>query len=412
MPRIRTIKPEFWTDEKIVSLPFEARLLFIGLWNFADDVGALDYRPERISMQIFPGNQEINVAAMLDLLEAAELIEFWDLDDNRVIKITHWDIHQKIDNPSRKTVLREGYRKLAIPSEARQGVARKYGCLPGEKCAAECYYCGDTGEIVWWKLYNGKPSWWISFVDLELDHFKSEHSGGDNSHKNLVLACRKCNRRKRDFDPLQFMIKKNELASPIEPSTLERKGKDQGKECIKPTCPISSDEQSWSERIYQAYPRHEGRRKALQAIQGALKRIQNETGGTIEPTDAGRFLLEKTTVYARSPAGQRGQFVPHPTTWYNQGRYLDDEQEWFKNRDDENKTPANGPKLFQPGAKRDMGHPMTQEEIEKANQEFKEMQKRIKSGKKPEITAPVNGSAEHHSRLQGQIKSLSTDKSM
>ena len=28
MARIRTIKPEFWTDEKIVQLPFEARLLF------------------------------------------------------------------------------------------------------------------------------------------------------------------------------------------------------------------------------------------------------------------------------------------------------------------------------------------------------------------------------------------------
>ena len=39
MARIRTIKPEFWTDEKVVTLPFEARLLFIGMWNFCDDEG-------------------------------------------------------------------------------------------------------------------------------------------------------------------------------------------------------------------------------------------------------------------------------------------------------------------------------------------------------------------------------------
>ena len=32
MPRIRTIKPEFWTDEKIIELSLPARLLFIGLW--------------------------------------------------------------------------------------------------------------------------------------------------------------------------------------------------------------------------------------------------------------------------------------------------------------------------------------------------------------------------------------------
>jgi hypothetical protein len=41
MARIRTIKPEFWTDEKIVECSFEARLMFIGMFNFADDKGNL-----------------------------------------------------------------------------------------------------------------------------------------------------------------------------------------------------------------------------------------------------------------------------------------------------------------------------------------------------------------------------------
>lgn len=30
MARIRTIKPDFWTDEKLVKLSMEARLFFIG----------------------------------------------------------------------------------------------------------------------------------------------------------------------------------------------------------------------------------------------------------------------------------------------------------------------------------------------------------------------------------------------
>lgn len=37
MPRIRTIKPEYWTSEQVLDLSIPARLAFIGLWNFCDD---------------------------------------------------------------------------------------------------------------------------------------------------------------------------------------------------------------------------------------------------------------------------------------------------------------------------------------------------------------------------------------
>ena len=33
------IDPKFWTDDKIMDLEPLARLLFIGIWNFADDNG-------------------------------------------------------------------------------------------------------------------------------------------------------------------------------------------------------------------------------------------------------------------------------------------------------------------------------------------------------------------------------------
>lgn len=53
MARIRTVKPEFWTDEKVVECSISARLLFIGLFNFADDKGCLERSPKRIKMQVF-----------------------------------------------------------------------------------------------------------------------------------------------------------------------------------------------------------------------------------------------------------------------------------------------------------------------------------------------------------------------
>ena len=39
MPRKRVISPEFWTDDNILELDYTCRLLFIGLWNFCDDIG-------------------------------------------------------------------------------------------------------------------------------------------------------------------------------------------------------------------------------------------------------------------------------------------------------------------------------------------------------------------------------------
>ncbi|MBK9406591.1 MAG: hypothetical protein IPN47_00820 [Gemmatimonadetes bacterium] len=39
MPRIRTIKPEFFSDEKLAPLPVLTRFVFLGLISMADDCG-------------------------------------------------------------------------------------------------------------------------------------------------------------------------------------------------------------------------------------------------------------------------------------------------------------------------------------------------------------------------------------
>lgn len=99
MARIRSIKPEFWTDEKIVELDFAERLLFIGLWNFADDQGYLDYSPKRIKMQVFPGDN-VDVVGGLKKLHEASLIEAFDGPKGVVLWITHWKKHQRVSNPA------------------------------------------------------------------------------------------------------------------------------------------------------------------------------------------------------------------------------------------------------------------------------------------------------------------------
>jgi len=94
--RIRTIKPEFWVDESIVELSFPARLLFIGLWNFADDEGRLVYSPKKIKMQIFPADS-LDISALIGEIEGESLITIYVVDSKEYLKINSFSKHQKID---------------------------------------------------------------------------------------------------------------------------------------------------------------------------------------------------------------------------------------------------------------------------------------------------------------------------
>lgn len=62
MARIRTIKPEFWEDEKIGKLPIPCRLFFIGCWNFADDFGVIKGNATLLKSQIFPYDENLRVS--------------------------------------------------------------------------------------------------------------------------------------------------------------------------------------------------------------------------------------------------------------------------------------------------------------------------------------------------------------
>jgi hypothetical protein len=101
MARIRTIKPDFWTDEKIVEISAFARLLFIGLWNFADDYGRMEFSPRRIKMQIFPADN-LDISALFGEI-MGELVEVYTVENKEFLQINGFEKHQKVDrrNPSK-----------------------------------------------------------------------------------------------------------------------------------------------------------------------------------------------------------------------------------------------------------------------------------------------------------------------
>lgn len=100
MPRIRTIKPEFWADEKVSQLPRDARLLFIGLFNFADDEGRLRGNPLLIRSQIFPYDADIDSESLLRMLAERSLVLRYEVESESFIWIRNFSRHQKIDRPS------------------------------------------------------------------------------------------------------------------------------------------------------------------------------------------------------------------------------------------------------------------------------------------------------------------------
>jgi hypothetical protein len=105
MARIRTIKPEFWTSEQVMECALVTRLMFIGMWNFADDNGRMTFSPKKIKAQVFPADEvsASDVSGMLDELSQHGLIKHYSVDGVEYLQITGWK-HQKIDRPQRCTI--------------------------------------------------------------------------------------------------------------------------------------------------------------------------------------------------------------------------------------------------------------------------------------------------------------------
>jgi hypothetical protein len=76
---------------------------------------------------------------------------------------------------------------------------------------------------------------------------------------------------------------------------------------------------------WAVYPRKVAKRDAQPAFDRAIKRIvKDHTSKAAAIT----WLLEVTTVFGKSPSGNKGEYTPHPATWLNEGRYEDDQAEW------------------------------------------------------------------------------------
>ncbi|MGF6932963.1 hypothetical protein OKW41_002102 [Paraburkholderia sp. UCT70] len=97
MPRARMLKYEFFRNESLGYMPPHARLLFAGLWCLADKAGRLEDRPGMIKGYLFGFENDVTpevVDDLLTLLDDADLIRRYHVEDGRYISIVKWTTHQ------------------------------------------------------------------------------------------------------------------------------------------------------------------------------------------------------------------------------------------------------------------------------------------------------------------------------
>lgn len=97
--RIRTIKPEFWAHPIMSRLPYDSRILALGLLNLSDDEGYFDADPDYIRGAVLFREDSSNVRRMLDELSRSGWITLSGTPERPIGRVINFRKHQRVDRP-------------------------------------------------------------------------------------------------------------------------------------------------------------------------------------------------------------------------------------------------------------------------------------------------------------------------
>lgn len=111
MARIRTIKPQFWRSPDIMALDYFQRLLFIGLFNLADDYGRGVYNPASIAADLFITEFSLNPHGVLTEVSNAfaeyskrAMVAVYEVENRQYFQIVNWETHQKVNRKTDSSI--------------------------------------------------------------------------------------------------------------------------------------------------------------------------------------------------------------------------------------------------------------------------------------------------------------------
>ena len=132
MARIRTIKPEFFTSESVLSVSPLARLFFIGLWCEADREGRLKWKPKTLKFRYLPADA-VDIESLSDELIEEGMINIYSVDGDEYCEIPSFTSHQVINNRERESEIPANdihastTRQPRVKAEGKEGREGKEG---------------------------------------------------------------------------------------------------------------------------------------------------------------------------------------------------------------------------------------------------------------------------------------------
>ena len=123
MARIRTVKPEFWTNSTTGRLSGPATKLYLGLQNHADDYGVIRYDVAQFKAVIMPYEKSERVVekAIAELAQAGAdenphgLVVPFYAGSKGYLWLPYFTKHQKVDRPGTPAI--DGWNSLSTPRE-------------------------------------------------------------------------------------------------------------------------------------------------------------------------------------------------------------------------------------------------------------------------------------------------------
>lgn len=145
MPRIRTIVPEFWEDERFSNVSLPAWLLYIGMKNFADDEGVILANPVIIKSKVFPAREDIRkqqVSGWLqELIENSILVPFEY--ENKSYYVMDFS-SERIDKPQKSKIPSEVIEKVRCSGMRRNSAP--FESIPEDSGTFESIPAGEESK--------------------------------------------------------------------------------------------------------------------------------------------------------------------------------------------------------------------------------------------------------------------------
>lgn len=138
MPRIRTVKPDFFRSLTIAELPVEARLTFIALWTYVDDEGRGVDDPRLIKAYAWPLDDRTasDVDADLAAIEALGLVERYEVEGRRYLHVRTFHEHQKVSH-AQPSSLPAPEHSINVPGAFPEGSVNVPGTFSAERKGME-----------------------------------------------------------------------------------------------------------------------------------------------------------------------------------------------------------------------------------------------------------------------------------